>query len=188
MKFRAVARKAFASFTTGQDSTPAEQDEEQLSILSGNSNLVYSSSRSQESSPEDESQVTSNNGDTGLYDKLLEHFKEVEWDHQHYQPSPEEFQSLAQHATAQASGGLFNGNTAFKTGPTIQATAGLGEFDYGIFNPLPALAPGQLPMPIDGVNYNFNMQQEQQSEDPLEFLSKQNPLPAFGQSWDYIAD
>ncbi|PVG02755.1 hypothetical protein CPB86DRAFT_780172 [Serendipita vermifera] len=187
MKFRAVARKAFASFTTGQDSTPTEQDEEELSILSGNSNLVYSMTRSQETSPEDGSEVTSN-GDTSLYNKLLEHFKGVEWDQTHYQPSPEEMQSFAQHSIAQENGGMFNGNPAFKPGPAVQTSNGLEDFDYGIFNPLPALAPGQLPMPIDGVNYNFNVQQEQQSEDPLEFLSKQNPLPAFGQSWDYVAE
>ncbi|CAG8680617.1 16635_t:CDS:1, partial [Acaulospora colombiana] len=170
----------------GQDSTPTEQDEEELSILSGNSNLVYSTSRSQESSPEDGPEMTSN-GDTSLYNKLLEHFKGVEWDQAHYQPSPEEIQSFTQHSMTQANSGLFNGNPAFK-GPSVQTISGLDEFDYGIFNPLPALAPGQLPMPIDGVNYNFSVQQEQQSDDPLEFLSKQNPIPTFGQSWDYSAE
>lgn len=185
LKFRNVARKAFASFSAGQDSKPSEQEQEQLSLLAGNSLLVINKTKSTENSPNDstDSDVIT---PPDLQATLQEHFRNMEWEQRKYDQLNNQSTAFQ---TSQLDGQNINNLDLLSSLnlPLGGNNLDMSTFDLGIFDTLPGLAPGQLPMPLDGVNYNFNVQQEQQSEDPLDFLSIQNPTVASGQSWDYEA-
>jgi hypothetical protein len=177
LKFRNVARKAFACFQAGQDSRPSDLEEQQLSILSGTSHVVFSGTKAQDGSPSNSSNDSSTPA-SDLHATLQEHFRAVEWQQQQYDPLNTMFdpvQSLLQTApTLPAPSFIYQTQTSTES---ADDPLGLSAF--------PSLAPGQLPMPLDGVNFNFNVAQET-SEDPLDFLSNPVANITSGQSWDYV--
>lgn len=180
LKFRNMARKAFASFQAGQDPRPSEADQEQLSILSGTTQVVFSGAAAQEDSPNsssDSGSVITPSSD--LHSTLQQHFRAVEWEQQQYDPLNTVFESTQ--------------NMSPPPPVLPPPTFGYGASNATSADPLglsafSSLAAGQLPMPLDGVNFNFNVVQEQNSEDPLDFLlSTQIANETASQSWDYVA-
>lgn len=169
-----MARKAFASFQAGQDSRPSDAEQEQLSILSGTSHVVFAGAVNQDDSPNsssDSGSVITPSSD--LHATLQQHFRAVEWEQQQYDPLNTMFDST-QNMAPPPSAPIIPTST-FGFGADSADPLGLSSF--------PGLAPGQLPIPLDGVNFNFNV--EQNSEDPLDFLSNPTISATTGQSWDY---
>jgi len=190
LKFRNVARNAFAKFKSGQDSRPTESEQQQLSMLSGASHIIYSNTKSQESSPDssDQSSVLA----TDLHSTLQDHFRFVEWEGQQYDPFDlmgNGFRPLGKPPVPSSATPVDIDPVTLEYFQSLSNGAGgqldFSSIDLSAFDPLPGLAPGELPMPLDGVNFNFGLTQEQHVEDPLDFLSKQRPMPTFMQSWDY---
>ena len=175
LKFRNVARKAFACFQAGQDSRPTDQEEQQLSILSGTSHVVFSGAMPQDSSPSGGSNDSSTPA-SDLHATLQEHFRAVEWHQQHYDPLNTMFDPVP--GILQTTPSVPAPGFGYQTQHAVETAA--DSLSLAAF-----LAPAQLPMPLDGVNFNFNVAQEN-SEDPLDFLS--NPVTNLtpGQSWDYV--
>lgn len=227
IKFRNVARKAFAAFNAGQESQPSRQEQEQLSLLSGNSQFVIKGNGT-ETSPSDSTDSNEVITPRDIQSTLQEHFRNMEWEHQKYDisskgsaptlpltatydlpPAPFGVQPFDTRGGINDIGGIVNANNNIAGGIGtnnagvdvlsslyLQSTGTEGNaanfdlagFDMSIFDTIPALAPGQLPMPLDGVNYNFNLPQGQNAEDPLDFLSgvqTQGMTPEA--SWDYVA-
>jgi hypothetical protein len=173
-----VARKAFACFQAGQDSRPSDLEEQQLSILSGTSHVVFSGAIAQDGPPGNSSNDSSTPA-SDLHATLQEHFRAVEWQQQQYDPVNTMFDPV---------------RNLLQTPPThpapafahhSQNIAEKGDDLLGL-SAFPGLAPGQLPMPLDGVNFNFNVAQEN-SEDPFDFLANPVANLTSGQSWDYVA-
>lgn len=154
-------------------------------MLAGNSHLVIS--KSTDGSPSDSTDSNEVVTPPDLQATLQEHFRNMEWEQQKYDTMN---QVPAAFPPPLLDGQNINNNIDILSPlnfPASGTNIDLSNFDLGIFDTLPSLAPGQLPMPLDGVNYGFGVQQEQQSEDPLEFLSVQNPGVSSMQSWDYEA-
>jgi hypothetical protein len=188
LKFRNVARNAFARFKSGQDSRPTESERQQLSMLSGASHIIYSNTKSQESSPESSNQSSIVTPD--LHSTLQEHFRFVEWDAQQddpLNPTANAFNPLAEPPAPSLANPVDSVTLEYFQSLSNSADGQLdfSNIDLSAFELLPGLAPGELPMPLDGVNYNFGLTQEQHIEDPLDFLSKPRPMQTFMQSWDY---
>ncbi|CAG7845937.1 SubName: Full=Uncharacterized protein {ECO:0000313/EMBL:CCA77995.1} [Serendipita indica DSM 11827] len=184
LKFHNVAQKAFVSFKAGEDTQPTDQEKEQLSILSGTTQVVFSQARSQGSSPGDSDSLAT----PDLGEALEEHFRSVEREQQQFDPTnpvaPVFEPAPSPIPIAPEISGVEGEEEAFLEAAMqyFKGAEGGGAEVLAGFQGI----PGQLPMPIDGVNYNLNMLQESQSNDPLEFLSRQviNPTTP-GQSWDY---
>lgn len=159
-------------------------------MLSGASHIIYSNTKSQESSPD-----LSNQGSIvapDLHSTLQEHFRSVEWDGQQYDP-PNHIGNASNplaEPPAPSSANPFDVDPVTLEYFQSLSNSADGQLDFSsidlsAFDPLPGLAPGELPMPLDGVNYNSGLTQEQHIEDPLDFLSNQRPIQTFMQSWDY---
>jgi hypothetical protein len=159
-------------------------------MLSGASHIIYSNTATQDDSPTSSDQSSVITPD--LHSTLQEHFRTLEWEGQQYDPLNvvgKAFNPLARPAE------IASETTADLDPVTLEyfqnmSNGGNGQFDFSAidlssFDTIPGLAPGELPMPLDGVNYNSGLTQEQQVEDPLDFLSKQRAMVSLAQSWDY---
>ncbi|KAG8872156.1 hypothetical protein FRC20_009718 [Serendipita sp. 405] len=180
LKFRNLAQRAFASFKSGKNSLPSEQEQEQLSILSGTNHIVFSQPRSQESSPSAGTAESGSPETPELHETLQDHFKSVEREQQRYDPLNPVPELELPPAPVPPEGANIDDATLLEYFRSLSS----GALEQ--FAPIEEV-PGQLRMPIDGVNYNFNMLQEQQSNDPFEFLSKVPDYNPNMQSWDYAA-
>lgn len=184
-KFRNVARKAFASFKAGQESRPSEAEQKQLSMLSGASHIIYSNTNKSQGSSPDPSDQSSTTALFDMHSTLQKHFRTVEWEQQKYDPlktAVDVFNPAVQPADIVSHDPAI---VDYFHGLSHNGGIDFSNFDFGAMDALPGLAPGQLPMPLDGVNYNYGVSQEQHVEDPLDFLSKQRSIGPSAQSWDY---
>jgi len=59
----------------------------------------------------------------------------------------------------------------------------VGDVDWSAFESIPGLAPNQLPLPVDGINFNWNFPAD--AEDPLAYLTTRTGGTPGSTSWDY---
>ncbi|KAG8832049.1 hypothetical protein FRC17_002159 [Serendipita sp. 399] len=181
LKFRNLAQRAFASFQSGQNSLPSEQEQEQLSMFSGTNPVVFSQPKSQDGSPDEVTTDSASPETPELHETLQDHFKSVEREQQQYDPANS---ALPAQPAATSPAPIPPESSNIDDATLLEYFRSLSSGDLEQFAPTEG-APGQLRMPIDGVNYNFNTLQEQQSNDPFEFLSKVPDFNPNVQSWDY---
>ena len=172
-KFFNVARESYATFHSGRQGQPGEQEIAELTTLVGNTRLVAGERpqpplTNQPSSVTPESQRGSN-------------------------PTPSTQGDLAE---AIPSGHFMGwmGYPASPDAPTVPSRPNIDELlttlpqsvsdvDWSAFESIPGLEPNQLPLPVDGINFNTNFPAD--ADDPLAYLTTRTGGTPGSTTWDY---
>lgn len=168
-----MARESYATFHSGRQGQLGQQEIAELTRLVGNTRLVAGdrSSTNQLSEDTPESQRGSN-------------------------PTPSTQGDLVE-AIAR---GRFSGWTGIPTSPDAPTVPNkpntdelftmfppqpqsVGDFDWASFGSIPLLEPNQLPLPIDGINFNWNFPAD--VDDPLAYLTTRTGGTPGATTWDY---
>jgi hypothetical protein len=178
-KFRNVARESYATFHSGRQGQPREQEIAELTKLVGNTRLVAGDGPSpqsiyQPSGETPESQQGSNPTPSTQGD-LVEavasgHFLEpLGW-----------MGNLTSLDAATIPGRPNTDEPLTKFPPQPQS---VGDVDWSVVESIPGLEPNQLPLPVDGINFNWNFPVD--ADDPLAYLTMRTGGTPGATTWDY---
>ena len=59
----------------------------------------------------------------------------------------------------------------------------VGDLDWSALESIPGLEPNQLPLPVDGINFNFNFPAD--ADDPLAYLTTRSGSTPGATTGDY---
>lgn len=171
-----MARESYATFHSGRQGQPGEQEIAELTKLVGNTRLVAGErppppSTNEPTGDTPESQRGSN-------------------------PTPRTQRDLAE-ATTNGHPLGWMGFSASPDAPTVPIRSNIdellttlppqpqsvGDVDWFAFESIPGLEPNQLPLPVDGINFNWNFPAD--AEDPLAYLTTRTGGTPGSTTWDY---
>jgi hypothetical protein len=170
-----VAQESYATFHSGRQGQPGEQEIAELTKLVGNTRIVAGERAqppptNQPSGDTPESQRGSN-------------------------PTPYTQGDLVE---AISSGHVVGwmGCVAPPDAPTVLSRPNTDELlttqpqsvgdvdvDWSAFESIPGLEPNQLPLPVDGINFNWNFPAD--ADDPLAYLTTRTGGTPGSTTWDY---
>jgi len=171
-----VARESYATFHSGRQGQPREQEIAELTKLVGNTRLVAGDrppppSTSQPSGHSPESQLGSN-------------------------PTPS---TQGDPVEATANGQFlapldWMGNLAFPDATTVLGqpnidptfplqSQSVGGLEWSFLDSIPGLEPNQLPLPVDGINFSFDFPAD--ADDPLAYLTTRSGSTPGATTGDY---
>lgn len=173
-----MARESYATFHSGRQGQPREQEIAELTKLVGNTRLVAGDrpsppSTNQPSGDSPESQRGSNptpstQGDPVDAMASRQILESLGWMGNPTSPDA---------ATVASQPNIDDLLTTF---PQPQP---VGDLDWSILESIPGLEPNQLPLPVDGINFNWNFPAD--ADDPLAYLTTRTGGTPGATSWDY---
>ena len=171
-----MARESYATFHSGRQGQPGAQEIAELTKLVGNTRLVGSERptplyTNQPSDDTPESQPGSNT-------------------------TPHTQGDLVEDIASGHSLGWM-GLSASPDAPTVPSRSSIddllttlptqpqpaGDVDWSTFESIPGLEPNQLPLPVDGINFNWNFPAD--ADDPLAYLTTRTGGTPGSTTWDY---
>lgn len=175
-----MARESYATFHSGRQGQPRDREIAELTTLVGNTRLVAGDRPSlpptnQLSGNSPESQLGSNptpstQGDlVGAMASGQFALESLGWMGHPASPSA---------ATILTQPNIDELLSAFPLQPQP-----IGDLDWSALESIPGLAPNQLPLPVDGINFNFNFPAD--ADDPLAYLTTQTGSTPGATTGDY---